>query len=283
MRAARCTLCLTEVSRGLVFAALAALCLGCDSAKGALLVRAALGDAGADAAVRSPIQPRMTLQYQITGTLDTSVEAQLYVVDLFDARARDIVQLHAAGRLVIAYVSVGSFEPWREDADSFPASAIGMPVADYPNESWLDHRDPKVRAAMAARFDRARDKGFDAIFASTLGAYARGSGFGLTRDDELNYAESIATQARERGLSPGLSGDFELGAEVADHFDWALSIGCLARAHCDELAAFKAMNKAVFDLESEGNQASVCASSQQLGIPITLKHSAFDAWRATCE
>jgi hypothetical protein len=259
--------------------------LGCDPIEGPLLVRQPLTEAGMDAqasAALSPIQPRMSLQYQLTGTIDVGEDAQVYVVDMFDARARDITELHAAGRLVIGYVSVGSLEAWREDADSFPASAIGMPLSGYPNEHWLDHRDPKVRAAMTARFELARSKGFDGIFASTLGAYARGSGLGLTRQDELDYVEYIATQARSHGLSPGLPGDFALATEVAAHYDWALSLGCLARGRCQELTVFKTMNKAVFDLESEGTRESVCASSQELDIPITRKHASYDAWRDSC-
>lgn len=224
----------------------------------------------------------MSLQYQITGDVDKSVDAQLFVVDLFDVTPQRVAELHAQGRVVIAYVSVGSFEPWRTDSATFPRSTIGMAIANYPNESWLDIRSPGVRMAIAARFDRARDKGFDGVFVSTLGGYMQTTGFPLTRADELDYGRFLASAAQARNLSPGLSGDFELGNEVADVFDWALAIGCIARAFCDELAPFMAQGKAVFDLETEGQRDAVCMQAASYGIPTTIKRSSYDAWRVPC-
>src|SRR3954452_25274265 len=61
-----------------------------------------------------------TWQVQLTGALDTSFDVGLYDVDLFDTSSDQIQGLHAAGRRVICYVSVGTFEPWRNDAASFP-------------------------------------------------------------------------------------------------------------------------------------------------------------------
>ncbi len=254
-----------------------------------MLVRSTAQDAGPgkDAAARdtgavAAVQPGSSLQYQITGKLDLGVDAALFVADLFDASAQDVAALHAQGRTVIAYVSVGSFEPWRDDASSFPPSAIGMPLGAYPDESWLDVRNAAVRQAIAARFDRALSKGFDGVFASTLGAYAQASGFALTSADELQYDLFVAAAAHARGLSVGLSGDFELGPDATDAFDWALTIGCIAGTRCDALAPFQMQHKAVFDLETEGQQDAVCAQAQALGIPVTFKHASFDAWRATC-
>lgn len=231
---------------------------------------------------RSPVHVGASLQYQLTGTLDTSVDAQVFVTDLFDTRAQDVAALHARGRVVIAYVSAGSLEPWRPDAASFPAAAVGMRLAGFPNESWLDVRSPRVRAAMEARFDMARSKGFDGIFASTLGAYAAASGFPIGRSDQLQYDQFLADAARARGLSPGLSGDFELGDEVAAAFDWALAVSCIARGDCDKLAAFKAMGKPVFNLETQGTASSVCPQARALGVATTLKHERYDGWREPC-
>jgi hypothetical protein len=259
--------------------------LGCSTTEGPLLERLSLNDAGGDAAAPNSaptVKPGTSLQYQLTGTLDTSVEAQLYVVDLFDTSAQRVSELHAQGRLVMSYVSVGSFEPWRDDASSFPRAAIGMTLANYPNESWLDVRDSSVRRALAARFDRARSKGFDGVFMSTLGAYMQATGFGLTRQDQLDFDGFLANAAHARGLSAGLSGDFELGSELADSFDWALAIGCVARMDCGALAPFKTRDKAVFDLETEGQHDAVCAAAAQQAIVTVMKHSGFDAWRSPC-
>ena len=57
-----------------------------------------------------------TWQVQLTGPLDASFDVAVYDVDLFDTTAAQVAALRAAGRRVICYVSVGTYEPWRPDA-----------------------------------------------------------------------------------------------------------------------------------------------------------------------
>jgi hypothetical protein len=257
----------------------------CGATEGPLLVHDSARDAGEDAArppLRAAVRADMSLQYQLTGDLALDVDAQLFVIDLFDSSQAQVTALHAAGRLVMAYVSVGSFEPWREDASSFPSEIVGNSLAGYPDESWLDIRSSDVRARMQQRLDRALTKGFDGIFASTLGGYLESSGFALTRTDELDYDMFLVTAAHARGLSIGLSNDFELGQTVADAFDWALAIGCVAGHDCDALAAFQQRARPVFDLETEGDHDAVCAQAATLRIPVTCKHTSYDAFRSAC-
>jgi hypothetical protein len=264
------------------------LLVACDASQGALLSHVQQRDSGAgdgatsQPAARSAVRADMSVQYQLTDDVDTTVDAQLFVIDLFDATQQGIAALHAKNRVVIAYVSVGSLESWRQDAATFPRAAVGMPLADYPDERWLDIRSDDVRTAIAARLDHARDKGFDGVFFSTLGGYMQSTGFALTSADELDYASFLADAARTRGLSAGLSSDFELGDAIADGFDWALATGCIARGYCDELAAFIAQAKPVFDLETEGQRDAVCMQAAAAGIPTTLKHASYDAWRVPC-
>src|ERR1700712_3317865 len=80
----------------------------CAASEGPLLVRRSSADAGPAALQAS------SLQYQLTGDLDEQVDAQLFVVDLFATSAEQVAALHAAGRVVTAYVSVGSLESWRD-------------------------------------------------------------------------------------------------------------------------------------------------------------------------
>ena len=47
--------------------------------------------------------------------------------------------IHARGGHAICYVSAGSWENWRGDADSFPASVKGK-TNGWPGERWLDIR-----------------------------------------------------------------------------------------------------------------------------------------------
>jgi hypothetical protein len=256
----------------------------CDATEGQLLLRAAddAAPAGADAGQRPGLRANMSLQYQITGELDTTVAADVFVIDLFNSRAEQLSELHAAGRIVVAYVSAGSLETWRDDVGNFPRSAVGQTLADYPDENWLDTRDASVRRAMQARFDRAVNQGFDGIFASTIGAYLLRSGFALTRDDELDYARFLADTAHARGLNIGLSGDFELAAQLHSHFDWALTTDCIADNTCAELTPLLAAGLPVFDMETAGDHDTVCAQAASYGITVSFKRASFDAQRSVC-
>lgn len=261
--------------------ALAVAALSCGASEGPLLVRVA-GDAGsvADGSPGATVRAGMSLQYQITGELDSEVDAALYVVDLFDTAPAEVAALHARGRLVMAYVSVGSLESFRDDAARFPRTAVGKPLARYPNEAWLDHRDAEVRVLLEARFARAGAKGFDGVLLSTLGGYRADTGFALTRADQVAFDSFLVEAARGHDLSVGFSGDFELATELSEPFDWAIGVGCVARDGCSELTRLAERGVPVFVLELESDRAIVCMDD--VGLPITLKRPSYDAYRDVC-
>jgi hypothetical protein len=270
----------------------------CGSTDG-LLLRARQGDAagaGGEAAAgdsssiasdapAARVRPGMRLHYQLTGEPDVDASAELFVIDLFEADAAQVASLRAggaAGRVAIAYLSAGTFEPWRPDASQLPESAIGARLASYPDEKWLDVRAQPVRDVMLARLQLARDKGFDGVFPSSLDGYQSDSGFPLTRADQLDFDRFLASAARTLGLTAGLSGDFALSEELAETFDWAIAFGCLAANSCSALQPLLDRHKPVFDLEVSGEPSEVCARAVSLGITTVLKHPAFDAWSRSC-
>jgi hypothetical protein len=254
------------------------LCMGlvaCGATEGALLERRPVE---ADAGGRPALRVDMSLQYQITGTLDATAEGELFVADLFATSATQVTALHAEGRVVVAYVSVGSLERWRDDAASVPSVAIGKPLASYPDEAWLDIRDEGVRTWLGARFDRARAKGFDGVYASALGAYRADSGFALTSDHQLDFLRFLVREAHARALHVGLSGDFTLASALP--IDFAIAVGCVAQKACAELTPLVMRKVPAFDLELVGNEDQACRESY--GIPITFKRSDFGAYRGVC-
>jgi hypothetical protein len=240
------------------------------------------GSTATSSPLRAAIRQNMTLQYQITGALNLAENADLFVVDLFGTTSAQVAQLHAARRIVIAYVSVGTREPWRDDADQFPRAAIGNALPNYPDESWLDIRNTEVRRVMRARFERAVAKGFDGLFASTVGAYRQTNGLSLTRADELDYHAFLTSTAHELALAIGLSGDFELSTELAGQYDFAIATRCVARDTCGDLGPLQARGVPVFDLETDGDRASVCSRAMNFQIPVIFKTSRFDATRSVC-
>jgi hypothetical protein len=63
-----------------------------------------------------------TSQWQLQGTPNTTVDAEMYDIDLFDHSAAVVAGLHAQGRKVVCYLSAGTWEDWRPDATQFPAA-----------------------------------------------------------------------------------------------------------------------------------------------------------------
>ncbi|MDD9933821.1 MAG: endo alpha-1,4 polygalactosaminidase [Myxococcales bacterium] len=258
----------------------------CSGTEGPLLVQAGSPDESApdagDVPSGGPVEVGMTLQYQLVGALDEGAEAELFVIDLFERSGEEIARLHARGRVVLAYVAAGSHEPWRPDADAFPAATLGNPLPAYPDERWLDVRDPTVRQLQRARMELARDKGFDGLVLTGLDAYGRDSGHALSADDQLDYNLWLAAQAHALALSVGLASAWAQAEALAPEYDFAIHIDCLAENRCAELEPYRRAGRPVFDLETAGTPEDVCAQAASLGLPVTLKRASFDAWLHTC-
>lgn len=228
--------------------------------------------------------PRTSWQWQLTGTIDTSIDAAMYDIDLFDAPQATIDSLHSDGRIVICYFSAGSFEDFRPDASSFPMSARGNALEGWPGEFWLDTRDATVRQIMQARLDLAVTKHCDGVEPDNVDGYANDSGFPLTAQTQLDYNRFIASEAHARGLSVGLKNDLDQVPDLVGDFDWALNEECVQYDECGALAPFIAVSKAVFHVEY-GDAAladTVCPMTQPLDFSTLIKNLDLDAFRVAC-
>lgn len=233
--------------------------------------------------------PGTSWQWQLTGTIDTGVDAAMFDVDLFEAPESTIDELHAAGRTVVCYFSAGSREDWRPDAGAFAASDYGNPLDGWPGEHWLDVRSDNVRTIMQQRLDLAVAKGCDGVEPDNVDGYANDSGFPLTEADQIDYGRFLASESHARGLSVGLKNSVELTAELEPDFDWALNEECLSYSECASLAPFLAAGKAVFHVEyvdqpsaGPAKHASVCGDPTIAGFSTLIKTWDLDAWRLTC-
>jgi hypothetical protein len=233
-------------------------------------------DAGPNTGVWRPA-PGTTWQWQLTGTIDTSVDAAMYDIDLFDAPQATIDQLHGAGRIVICYFSAGTFEDWRTDAGSFPAAALGNGVDGWPGEKWLDTRNATVRQILSKRLDLAVQKHCDGVEPDNVDGYTNNPGFPLTAATQLDYNRFFAGEAHTRSLSVGLKNDLDQVADLEPSFDWALNEECSKYSECDMLAQFTKSHKAVFHAE----YGSSCPAAVT-GFSTILKHLQLDAFRTVC-
>ena len=229
--------------------------------------------------------PGLTWQWQLEGEIDLSIEADVYDLDLYiDQPVIDA--LHARGRRVICYISVGSWEEWRPDADQFPAALLGKKYTGWQGERWLDIRRIDLLAPiMRARFDLCAQKGFDGLEPDNMDLYAEDTGFALTYQDQLAYALWLAEEAHARGLAIGVKNAPEQVQDLVDHFDFVISEDAFFYDWADQLQPFIAAGKPVFAAEYTDTRvdfAAACDWGRQHGFAFILKHRDLDAWLRTC-
>lgn len=238
--------------------------------------------ASAPALARWQPRPGTPWQWQLSGTVDTSVDVPVYDIDGFENGADVVRRLHAAGRKVICYVNAGAWESFRPDQRAFPAAVRGKGDG-WDGEHWLDIRQVDVlRPLMAARFDMCRAKGFDAVEPDLLDGYANTTGFPLTGAQQLAYNRMIAGLAHDRGLAVGLKNDVDQVPALVGDFDFAVNEQCAQFEECEELTPFIAAGKPVFHVEYNLTTRQFCPLARKLGLSSMVKHLDLDAWREPC-
>lgn len=226
--------------------------------------------------------PGTTWQWQLAGTIDLTVEAEVFDIDGFEASAALVAEIHDKGSRVICYISVGSWEDWRPDAGDFPESVKGKSNG-WPGELWLDIRQLDILGpVMESRLDMCRDKGFDAVEPDNIDAQSNDTGFPISYSDQIAYNTWLSEQVHARGMSIGLKNGAALVTDLVDLFDWALTEECYNYDECAAFSPFVAANKAVFHTEYQHNASEFCPRAVALGFSSMRKNWDLDAWRDTC-
>lgn len=227
--------------------------------------------------------PGTSWEWQLTGPIDLSVEADVWDIDMLENDAGVVDELHARGSRVICYISVGTWEEPRPDADRFPDEVLGEPLEDHPDERWLDiRRLDLLGPIMEARLDECRDKGFDGVELDNVDGYDNDSGFPLTYEDQLAYNRFLANEAHKRGLSAALKNDLEQIPDLLDFFDFAINEECFQYHECDALLPFIEAGKAVFAVEYELAPDEFCDQANAMRFSAMRKDPVLDAYREVC-
>ena len=227
--------------------------------------------------------PGTSWQWQISGTIDTTVDAKVFDIDLFDSSDATIADLHGKGRKVICYFDT-AYEPGRPDSSRFTAAVLGNPIKGWPGQRWDDIRSDVVKSIMTDRMDLAVKKHCDAVEPDDVDGYANDPGFPLTAADTLVFLRFLSKEAHARGLAVGLKNDLDQVTDVVADFDFAVNEECFKFSECDRLKPFIAARKSVFQTEygAESLKATICPKSIALDFDTLIKNLALDAWRVSC-
>jgi hypothetical protein len=221
--------------------------------------------------VTGPIAVGTTWNYVLTSNPDLTIKAGVYDIDGFNTTASTVTSVHAAGSKAICYISAGSWENWRSDANSFPASVKGSSNG-WPGEVWLDIRQISILGPiMEARLDMCKTKGFDAVEFDNVDGYTNKTGFPLTATDQIAYNTYLANAAHARGLSAALKNDIDQVKDLISVFDFAINEQCFQYDECDTLKPFISANKAVLNVEYSGSTSTFCPQAKTLKFSSILK------------
>ncbi|RKH31797.1 hypothetical protein D7X12_38055 [Corallococcus sicarius] len=205
--------------------------------------------------------------------LPTNLNAQVYVVDLFNTTSAKIQEYKNAGKKVVCYFSAGTYENWRSDANQFPQDTYCSPgencaqsvhilgdwcVSGGGCEWWLDHRKPAVKTVMTSRMQLAKNKGCDAVEPDNIDGYSHDDEisctdqacWGLTATNQLDYNRWLADTAHSLCLGIALKNDVDQIPALASSFDFAINEQCQKYNECGAYKTwFTNNNKAVFNAE----------------------------------
>jgi endo-alpha-1,4-polygalactosaminidase (GH114 family) len=243
-------------------------------------------------------KPGTTWYWQLQKPVDTSVDAEVYDIDLFDNTKQLVEELHEKDRKVICYINVGAYEDWREDSKKFTTDGED-PKPDQSNldrqivgkryekedggywegEYWLNIKEEKVRNIMKERFKECKNRGFDGVEPDNIDSYnpPEKTGFNITRKDQIDYDKWLVKTAHDLGLSIGLKNDQGNVKDLVNAFDWALTEECFAQNWCGDMKPFIDKGKAVFAAEYIGGKMdqttftnTVCNQAQQMKFSAIL-------------
>jgi hypothetical protein len=224
-----------------------------------------------------------TWDWQLS-SVDTSHMVEVYDID-YENPQSTIDALHAKNIHVICYVSVGSVENYRPDANAFPASVVGNAYPGWPDEKFLDIRSPMVRTLMSARFDLCKSKGFDGLEPDNMDVFEDKTGFPLTAADGLDYAQWLADQAHTRGLAIFQKNASSLAPKLFDLYDGAITEDCFDQGWCNDMSGYVQRDKPVFMAEytdTNVNFPNACSYAKTNKYSAILKDRDLTSMLMTC-
>jgi hypothetical protein len=192
----------------------------------------------------------------------------LYDVDGFTTDTATVAALHDRGAIVVCYVETGAWERYRPDAADYPADVLGLSLAGYPDERYVDIRADAVFERVRARVQMCADKGFDAVEPDIDDSYTEQTGFAITRRDNVAFNARVAELVHSLGLLIALkNGDEpEFALAMEPLVDFAIVEQCFEFDSCESFEPFVRAGKPVLVAEYDLDPAEFCAAADRQGF-----------------
>ncbi len=224
-----------------------------------------------------------TWDWQLQAPLDLTVDVDVLALDPDEVTAADIATLSARGVTTVCYVSVGTREDWRSDAEAFPEVLLGRPYDDWPGERFLDIRArDRLLPIMEARFRRCAEMGFAAVEPDNIDLHTNDTGFPLTGADVVAWFADLSRMAHGMGLLIAQKNAPDLTQELEAFADFALTENCFADGWCAQLASYPQTGRAILAAEYTRVSPGTCAAAEALGASVIFKRRDVTRWLRFC-
>ncbi len=227
------------------------------------------------------LESGVSWDWQLQAPLDLTLAVDVLALDPDEVESADIAALKARGVFTICYVSVGSWEEWREDAAAFAPELLGNPYEGWPGERFLDIRAPEVLALMVARFRRCAEMGFDAIEPDNIDLHINNTGLAIGASEVIGYVGALARVAHGLGLQIAQKNAADLTGALLPLTDFAMAENCLTDGWCDLLAPHAAAGRAILDAEYTRPGPEICGRADD-SLSAIFKRDDLTRGRETC-
>ncbi len=239
-----------------------------------------------------PMQP--TFQWILTPKSDwsdvLSSDADVIDVDAFETPEWVINRLHDKDRIIIAYVSVGSLEIWRPDADEYPKFIVGNSYPDWEDEYFVNiKRRDTLGPILEKRLDLIKDKGFDGVEADNIDLHTFDTGFHITEKDVVEFYKWLSNETHSRGLLLCQKNAPELSSLLVDYSDCMIWEDPYDYDNVDYAQPYVMEHKPVFAVFYEDNGVTIsefknqiCPKLKSKGYIPVLKRLDLDDWIVEC-
>jgi hypothetical protein len=193
--------------------------------------------------------PGLTWYWQLTGTIDTSHDVDVYDIDYLHP-ATLVAGLQAAGKRVIAYVPVGDWEDYRPDSDAFPEEALCGEIDGWP-ERYIDIRHPVAVDLIKARIASAAARGFDGIEGDVVDLHLVDTGCAtrITEAQMTAFLRDLVDYTHSLGLAYFAKNAAETAATWATFTDGVVVEEAYAYREADAYMPYVQAGKPVFAVE----------------------------------